>query len=165
MVRKIDTIKRLRFFGDILMLGTFLMLIMVFLSAYLNDDFSTRVNINNYGEAHIEMVLLVFFLLPLFLITAALSFLDWRQTWKAKERILEQRYLLTDAPNLSNALLEARLVCPGCGVRFSVDNPYYNAVVECPACGLFGRYTPGPEERESLKDNGPTVRVIKDIRR
>ncbi len=90
MAGKIDTMKRLRVFGDFLMLGSFLMLLWLFVSAYLSNSFSTTVHINNYGEAHVEMILMLFFLLPLFLLTTALSFLDWRQTWKAKGRIAQE---------------------------------------------------------------------------
>ncbi len=163
MVRKIDTIKRLRFFGDILMLGTFLMLTWVFISAYLNKNYSTKVNINNYGEAHIEMVVLVFFLLPLFLITAALSFIDWRQTWKAKETIRNPRYLLA-APTLSNAIAETSLTCPQCSARFIVENLNVNGTVQCPACGVMGQVAPSRKDYKFKEDSGPNVRIIKNIR-
>ena len=164
MVRKIDTIKRIRLFGDILMLGAFLMLLWLFISAYLSNNFSTTVNINDYGEAHVEMIILVFFLFPLFLFTTALSFLDWRQTWKAKKMILSQKYLLMNALVPNQDLLEDILVCPRCYDRFEAIGNYSNGSVTCPTCGLRGSYKPLDVDLPR-KNNKPTVRIIKDIRR
>ncbi|MEE9150773.1 MAG: hypothetical protein V3U20_02950 [Thermoplasmata archaeon] len=218
MVGKIDTIKRLRLFGDFLMLGSFLLLLWLFLSAYLSSEFNTTVHVNNYGEAHIEMIVLVFFLLPLFLFTTALSFIDWRQTWKARQKILSQKYLLTDAPSpyqecaeplvnrpvasngpvvlhtkstgmrrhpgetvpdgtvsaslnhQSDRLVECRfpeegLICPRCNAMFEVNRKFAKGAITCPTCGLRGTYV--PEDLDSLngKNDKPTVRIIKDIRR
>ena len=81
---KIDKLKRLRVVGDFLMLGTFFMLVGVFLSAYLSNDYRSTINVNYYGEAQIEMIVLLFILMPLSLATVILSFLDWKHTCKAK---------------------------------------------------------------------------------
>lgn len=163
MVRKIDTIKRIRLFGDILMLGAFLMLLWLFITAYLSNNFSTTVHINDYGEAHVEMIILVFFLLPLFLFTTALSFLDWRQTWKAKKMILSQKYLSMNAQISPQDFPEDILICPRCYERFEARSNYFNGSVICPSCGLRGSYE--PNEVDLLgKNNKPTVRIIKDIR-
>ncbi len=164
MVRKIDTLKRLRLFGDFLMLGIFLMLLWVFLTAYLDNEYATTVHINTYGEAHIEMIILIFILLPLFLITTALSFIDWRQTWKAKERILSQRYLLMDASMQRPSMSEVEVICPRCEDMFFVSVPYSGGSITCPTCGLMGWYSPSEAEDPGMGEK-PNVRVIKNIRR
>lgn len=165
MVRKIDTIKRLRLFGDFLMLGSFLLLLWLFLSAYLSSEFNTTVHINNYGEAHIEMIVLVFFLLPLFLFTTALSFIDWRQTWKARQKILSQKYLLMDAPSPYQEFPEEGLICPRCNAMFEVNRTFAKGTITCPTCGLRGTYMPDDLDSLNGKNDKPTVRIIKDIRR
>ena len=165
MVRKIATVKRLRLVGDFLMLGAFLMLLWLFITAYLSNNFSTTVHINNYGEAHVEMIILVFFLLPLFLFTTALSFLDWRQTWKAKKMILSQKYLSMNAPISHQDFPEDILVCPRCNDRFEARSNYSNGSVTCPTCGLIGSYVPNRADHEPERNNELTVRIIKDIRR
>lgn len=162
MTGKIDRLKRLRLLGDFLMMGTFLLLLWIFISAYMSGSFRTNVNINNYGEAHVEMIVLVFFLLPLFGITVALSFLDWRQTWKAKKKILEQKLVLAAPSRSYPQTLEGTLRCPGCGMNFYASNLYNGAITTCPSCGMVGRYIPSQKDFESA-DEGPTVRVIKDI--
>ncbi len=158
---KIDKMKRLRVIGDFLMLGAFFMLISLFLSAYLSNDFRTTIHINNYGEAHIEMIILVFFLLPLSLITVTLSFLDWKQTWKAKGKIMSDRYLLVEppvmeAPVYENAPISEILICPRCKTRFEAMANYMDNRIMCPACGLTGTYSP--------RTSDPRVKIIKDIR-
>ena len=60
MPKTICTVKMIRFFGDSLMLGIFLLMVWLFVSAYLNKNFTCTVNINKYGEAQVEMILLVF---------------------------------------------------------------------------------------------------------
>jgi uncharacterized paraquat-inducible protein A len=163
MVRKIDTVKRLRLFGDFLMLGIFLMLLWVFLSAYFTNDYTTTVHVNSYGEAHLEMIILVFILLPLFLITTALSFIDWRQTWKAKEKILSQRYLMRDASMYRHNMSEGEVICPRCGDMFLVRVPHSGGSITCPTCGLMGWYSPSEVEDSGVKDK-PEVKIIKNIR-
>lgn len=155
MVKKIDTLKRLRLLGDFLMLGTFLMLLWLFVSAYLSNDFSARININHYGEAHVEMILLLFFLLPISIITVALSFMDWRQTWKARQKIITQKYLTMDAPSSYPPPPEKTLVCPRCQARFEASLAYSNGMITCPGCGLTGTYDQSKVQ--------PTVRIIKGI--
>jgi uncharacterized paraquat-inducible protein A len=164
MVRKIDTIKRLRLVGDFLMLGAFLMLLWLFITAYLSNNFSTTVHINDYGEAHVEMIILVFFLLPLFLFTTALSFLDWRQTWKAKKMVSSQKYLFVSAPVPHQDIPEDKLICPRCYDRFEARSNYFNGRITCPTCGLRGTYEPNDFVPREM-NNKPTVRIIKDIRR
>ncbi|UCG69893.1 MAG: hypothetical protein JSV09_02400 [Thermoplasmata archaeon] len=163
MVRKIDTLKRLRLFGDFLMLGTFLLLLWLFISAYLSG-FSTTVHINNYGEAHVEMIILVFFLLPLFLVTTALSFLDWRQTWKAKGKILNDIPIRTYEPNPYENFVEESLICPECGSQFIVKGPNAEGMISCPMCGVRGWYSPIYAEKSHDEDRGPEVKIIKNIR-
>ena len=164
MVKKIDTIKRLRLFGDFLMLGTFLLLLWLFLSAYLSNDFSTKVHINNYGEAHVEMIILVFFLLPLFLFTTALSFLDWRQTWKARSKIMAQKYLLQEAPRYYQRPPDDDLICPRCNEIFYARHNFVNGNIICPSCGLRGTYEPSNMDLTAM-DAKPNVKIIKNIRR
>jgi hypothetical protein len=164
MVKKIDTIKRLRLFGDFLMLGSFLLLLWLFVTAYLNRDFSTTVQINRYGEAHVEMIILVFFLLPLFILTTSLSFLDWRQTWKAKQMVAANRNFIDHSPQSYNVRLE-ELICPRCGNHFLVKISDFGGVVTCPSCGLEGDHVPdrAPSPQQG-NGNGPEVRIIKNIR-
>ncbi len=161
MQGKIDKMKRLRVIGDFLMLGAFFMLISLFLSAYLSNNFRTTVHINNYGEAHIEMIILVFFLLPISLITVTLSFMDWKQTWKAKEKIMSDRYLLMETPIMEAPIhdhvpVSETLVCPRCKARFGARMNYTDGRIMCPACGLSGVY--------SARTKDPRVKIIKDIR-
>ncbi|UCE39186.1 MAG: hypothetical protein JSW00_08205 [Thermoplasmata archaeon] len=157
MAGKIDKMKRLRLVGDFLMLGSFLMLIWLFLSAYLSNDYRTTVNINNYGEAHVEMIVLVFFLLPLFMLTVALSFMDWRQTWKAKGKIMSHKYLLIDTPTTYQFLQEKVAVCPRCQFIFDSNLTCSNGLITCPNCGLTGTH--------SQDEARPSVRIIRNIRR
>jgi predicted RNA-binding Zn-ribbon protein involved in translation (DUF1610 family) len=163
MVKKIDTIKRLRLFGDFLMLGSFLLLLWLFISAYLNNNFSTTVHVNQYGEAHVEMIVLVFFLLPLFILTTSLSFLDWRQTWKAKSMVASQKYILSEIP-LNYPETFEEIVCPRCKNHFITRTSTYGGIVSCPSCGLEGKYIPDNGETEDPGGNKPEVRIIKDIR-
>jgi DNA-directed RNA polymerase subunit RPC12/RpoP len=161
MQGKIDKMKRIRVIGDFLMLGAFFMLISLFLSAYLSNNFRTTVHINNYGEAHIEMIILVFFLLPLSLITVTLSFMDWKQTWKAKGKIMSDRYLLMETPIMEAPIhdhvpISGTLVCPRCKARFEARMNYTDGRIMCPACGLSGVYSAGTSD--------PKVKIIKDIR-
>jgi len=164
MAGKIDTMKRLRVFGDFLMLGSFLMLLWLFVSAYFSNNFSTTVHINNYGEAHVEMIIMVFFLLPLFLITTALSFLDWRQTWKAKGRIAQEVNVRIEEPGPYRTFVEENLVCPRCHVEFTVKGPNAQGMITCPSCGVQGHYTPTYAQPATWEDNGPRVRILKDIK-
>lgn len=164
MVKKIDTIKRLRLFGDFLMLGTFLLLLWLFISAYLSG-FTTTVHINNYGEAHVEMIILVFFLLPLFMVTTALSFIDWRQTWKAKAKILNDVHIQTYEPNPYDDFVEESLICPECRTQFIVKGPDSEGMITCPRCGVRGWYDPAYAEKPRKIDRGPEVKIIKNIKR
>ena len=164
MVKKIDTIKRLRLFGDFLMLGSFLLLLWLFISAYLNNNFSTTVQINQYGEAHVEMILLVFFLLPLFILTTSLSFLDWRQTWKARSMVASQQYILSEPPGTYNNTQE-EIICPRCRNHFLVRVSNYGGIVTCPSCGLEGKHVPEDADPQGKNGGRPEVRIIKDIHR
>ncbi len=164
MAGKIDTMKRLRVFGDFLMLGSFLMLLWLFVSAYLSNSFSTTVHINNYGEAHVEMIILAFFLLPLFLLTTALSFLDWRQTWKAKGRIAQEVNVRVEDPGQYSTFVEENLVCPKCLSEFTIKGPQSGGHIMCPRCGEVGWYQPQNTHQTSWDDHTPKVRILKDIR-
>jgi hypothetical protein len=164
MAGKIDTMKRLRVFGDFLMLGSFLMLLWLFISAYMSNGFSTTVHINNYGEAHVEMIIMVFFLLPLFILTTALSFLDWKQTWKAKGRIAQEIHVKVDEPGQYSEFVEESLVCPRCLSEFTIKGPRSGGHIMCPHCGEVGWYQPQNAHRVSYDDHSPRVRILKDIK-
>lgn len=163
MAGKIDTMKRLRLFGDFLMLGSFLMLLWLFATAYLSN-FTTTVYINNYGEAHVEMIIMVFFLLPLFLITTALSFLDWKQTWRARGRIAQETHITVEEPGAYRVFVEENLVCSHCRNEFTVKGPDSGGMITCPRCGAQGWYTPRDTRQVSWDDRGPKVKIIKNIR-
>jgi hypothetical protein len=146
------------------MLGSFLLLLWVFLTAYLNDGFSTTVNVNKYGEAHVEMIILIIFLLPLFILTTALSFLDWRQTWKSKSMVSSQKIILSDGPPFYQEFME-EITCPRCRYNFMVKMSNFGVYVQCPSCGLEGKYMPDVHETQTGgMGKKPEVRVIKDIR-
>jgi uncharacterized paraquat-inducible protein A len=164
MAGKIDTMKRLRVFGDFLMLGSFLMLLWLFISAYMSNSFSTTVHINNYGEAHVEMIIMVFFLLPLFLLTTALSFLDWRQTWKAKGRIAQEVNVRVEDPGVYTQFVEESLVCPSCLSEFTIKGPQSGGHIMCPRCGEVGWYEPQNMRQASWDDHTPKVKILKDIK-
>jgi uncharacterized paraquat-inducible protein A len=160
---KIDSMKRIRVFGDFLMLGTFLLLVWLFFSAYLSDNQSATVKINNYGEADIEMIILVFFLLPLSLLTVTLSLLDWKQTWKARGKILSQHYLLLNAPD-SHQSQTCFFTCPRCSIRFGAYGINEGAVITCPSCKLKGPYKPNNIDLDHNMHMKPNVKIIKKIR-
>lgn len=46
------------FIGYLLSLSGLFTMALTFLTAYANPSYSTTVNINNYGEAHIEFILI-----------------------------------------------------------------------------------------------------------
>jgi hypothetical protein len=136
----------------------------LFITAYLNNEFSTTVQINKYGEAHVEMIILVFFLLPLFLLTTSLSFLDWRQTWKAKNMVASNINIMDGVPRSYNIRLE-ELICPKCRNHFLVRISDFGGVVTCPSCGLEGDHIPEkPQSKSNDIENKPEVRIIKNIR-
>ncbi len=164
MAGKIDTMKRLRVFGDFLMLGSFLMLLWFFISAYFSNNFSTTVHINNYGEAHVEMIIMIFFLLPLFLLTTALSFLDWRQTWKAKGKIAQEVNMEIEEPGPYTVFVEEDLVCPKCLSEFTIKGPKSGGMISCPMCGMQGHYSPVNTRQASWDNHGPKVKILKDIK-
>ena len=164
MAGKIDTMKRLRVFGDFLMLGSFLMLLWLFVTAYLSNSFSTTVHINNYGEAHVEMIIMVFFLLPLFLLTTALSFLDWKQTWKAKGRIAQEINVRVEEPGPYSGFVEEDLVCPRCLAEFTIKGPGSGGMITCPNCGMQGHYSPMNTRQASWDHHSPKVRILKNIK-
>ena len=124
------------------MFGTFLTLICVFLAAYLSSDYMAVISINEYGEAHMEMALLVFFLMPLFLVTVMLSFLDWRREIKHGEGVSSNGILLRDLQGPDLGLPMEFVKCPKCRVRFLVSSPHLRRVISCPECGLTGGYEP-----------------------
>ncbi len=163
MQGKIDKLKRVRVVGDFFMLGTFFMLVGVFLSAYLSSDYRSTINVNFYGEAHVEMIVLLFILMPISLATVILSFLDWKGTWKAKGMILSHDQLHLDAFHFyqfqSNIFL-----CPTCQIIFGTGEPDYEEIITCPSCGLRSSINASPLNSEDGMDQMPRVRVIKDIR-
>jgi len=131
----------------------------------MSNDFKTSIHVNNYDEAHIEMIVLVFFLLPLFLFTTALSFLDWKQTWKARDKIRSQSYLIMNAPLHYQDFPEDKLICPRCKDIFEVNRIYSDGLITCPRCGLTGSYHPAEVDFTPQKNNTPNVKIIKNIRR
>jgi hypothetical protein len=52
------------------MLGLTILMFVIFTSAYISPAKAVRINVNNYGEAHLEFILLAL-LLPLQLFTTA----------------------------------------------------------------------------------------------
>jgi hypothetical protein len=141
----ICTVKMIRFFGDSLMLGIFLLMVWLFVSAYTNENFMCTVNINKYGEAQVEMILLVFILFPLFLITAAFSFLDWHRTISSRGKMDFADYLpfYYTEPYYPGE----RVICPFCNGVFFISDLNCSEVC-CPICQTVGRYQSNDEYRE-----------------
>jgi hypothetical protein len=162
MQGKIDKLKRLRVAGDFLMLGTFFMLVGVFLSAYLSNDYRSTINVNHYGEAHIEMIVLLFILMPLSLATVILSFLDWKQTWKAKGMIMSQNHIILDESRFYQ-IQSGVILCPRCKIIFGIGEPNYKGLITCISCGLKGAILSNTDDSED-DEQTPNVRVIKDIK-
>jgi hypothetical protein len=103
----------------------------------MNENFTCTVNINKYGEAQVEMILLVVILLPLFLITSAFSFLDWHRTISSrKEADFTDDFLsYYTEPYYPGE----RVICPLCyGVFFIKDSDTDR--ICCPICGTVGKY-------------------------
>lgn len=139
MQKTICIIKMIRFFGDALMLGIFLLMVWLFVSAYLNENFTCIVNINRYGEAHVEMILLVFILFPLFLITSTFSYLDLHRTISTRR---EPEFKEGLSYHLNEEYFPGEHVkCPSCFGVFYARIPYYSRIY-CPVCGAVGRYDP-----------------------
>jgi hypothetical protein len=137
MSKTICTVKMIRFFGDSLMLGIFLLMVWLFISAYTNENFICTVYINKFGEAHVEMILLVFILFPLFFITAAFSFLDWHRTINSRREIDFTDDILSyyTEPYYPGE----RVICPSCYGIFFINSSNCSKVC-CPICGTIGRY-------------------------
>ena len=74
---KMKILKHIKFFGIILMFGTTLTFLKVFLTAYLDPAKQVLVTINQYGEANFEMFVLFPCVLVLGTIAAVLAFMDW----------------------------------------------------------------------------------------
>jgi len=179
----IQTVKRIRLLGDASMFGIFLVLLYVFINAYRSGDYSTTISINSYGEAHVELVLLIFILFPIFIITLTASFLDWRSTWRARGMVHYNDYYLDNSDPTDPAartvhtslsiqddedpLITQPLRCPGCGRGFSVKATEGPRNMRCPFCGVSGRVNisrdgaraPGSGNRE------PSIKVLRDIKR
>jgi hypothetical protein len=137
MSKTICTVKMIRFFGDSLMLGIFLLMVWLFVSAYFNENFTCTVNINKFGEAQVELILLIFILFPLFLITAVFSFLDWHRTINSRVEIdftddFLSYYTEPYYPGED-------VICPACYGVFFVRDPNCSRVC-CPICGTVGKY-------------------------
>jgi hypothetical protein len=163
MQGKIDKLKRLRVVGDFLMLGTFFMLVGVFLSAYLSNDYRSTINVNYYGEAQIEMIVLLFILMPLSLATVILSFYDWKRTWKAKGMIMSQKQILLDESRFYQIQSDV-IVCPRCKMIFGIREPNYKGVITCISCGLKGTILSSTQDSVDDNEQIPNVRIIKNIR-
>ncbi|UCE39181.1 MAG: hypothetical protein JSW00_08180 [Thermoplasmata archaeon] len=146
MPKTVCTIKMIRLFGDSLMLGIFLLMVWLFVCAYSNNHYSAIININKYGEAQIEMILLLFILLPLFLFTTAFSFFDWKKTVKPSMYIIEQNDQILDYTR--SYYLGEDIICPRCNCIFFVSESYFTDVI-CPFCGLSGAYYPSEEYQNS----------------
>ncbi len=141
MPRTVTFFKMIRLFGDSLMLGTFILFLWLFVSAYLSRDFTATIHINKYGEAQVEMILLIFIMLPLFLITAILSFRDWEYTiyrGSLKPVQIKRRTLGYDSIHIKYG---EHVVCPDCFGRFYVSQRSFTNVT-CPYCQAMGIYEP-----------------------
>jgi hypothetical protein len=160
---KIDKLKRLRVVGDFLMLGTFFMLVGVFLSAYLSNDYRSTINVNYIGEAHIEMIVLLFILMPISLATVILSFIDWKQTWKARGMIMSQKQILLDESRFYQ-IQSGVILCPRCKMIFGIGEPNYKGLITCISCGLKGTIPSNTQDSVDDDKQGPNVRIIKDIK-
>jgi hypothetical protein len=144
------------------MLGIFILFILIFLSAYFNPEFKTMIHINNYGEAHIELIVLIFLLLPLFLFTTALSFIDWKQTWKFKEKMYFQGFEEPPMKTPHRYARREKIECPRCSHRFeAVPSP--EGIISCPRCGLVGKYEM-PEHPDMPPVKRPEVNVIRYLK-
>jgi hypothetical protein len=141
MTRKVYAVKLIRFFGDSLMLGIFFLVVWLFVTAYFNQDFATTIYINKFGEAHVEMILLVFILFPLFLLTAVFSFVDWKHTVNPIHEIPREQQRPYKEHYYHYPVGED-VVCPLCDDVFYVTSDYYYSRITCPYCGLTGTYLP-----------------------
>ncbi|UCH88246.1 MAG: hypothetical protein JSV49_08245 [Thermoplasmata archaeon] len=191
MARKISTIKRIRVLGDFMMFGIFVCLLIIFLTAYFNglnsDNYTTEVDINSKNEAHVEFIILIIILLPIFFLTTLWSFLDWKSTWKAREQIRFQDYYYeVEAPprrDVETILMkcsackevfgvtavedEMNIECPNCNKKGSIKVPpsYRRRSRDTPSWGREDEIDfPGHHEDDYSRGKSPKVRIIKDIR-
>ncbi len=139
MTKTVSFTKLIRLFGDSLMMGTFVLFLWLFVSAYLSKDFTATIHINKYGEAQVEMILLIFILFPLFMVTSIFSFKDW-------ERSVQGPYIrpIPKQQKPSNPYYRKQgeyIVCPECLGRFFVSTHNYSNV-SCPYCKTKGIYEP-----------------------
>lgn len=172
MQGKITTIKRIRLFGDALMFGMFICLFYILLTAYYNGvhkgEFSTIVNINSQGEAHVELILLSLIMLPVFILTLVLSFLDWKNTWNAKERITRE-YNYFEDEELEPDHKSINIQCPRCKELFVIETDKPMSRTQCPYCGTIGNINLDKLRRESSPQpqsrfETPKIRIIKNIK-
>jgi phage FluMu protein Com len=191
MPSKITTIKRIRVLGDFMMFGIFVCLLIIFLHAYingmLNGNYTTIVDINSQNEAHVEFILLLVILMPVFIMTTIWSFLDWKATWKARDNVRLSQYYF-EPESITPRNVETILMrCSACHEMFGVTAVEDNMKIECPHCRKVGRIKlPSKKSGKSAVDTkmhgrikyddagrrhsdddtgkGPKVRIIKDIR-
>jgi DNA-directed RNA polymerase subunit RPC12/RpoP len=193
MPSKITTIKRIRVLGDFMMFGIFICLMIIFLNAYLNglsnDNFTTLVDINSKNEAHVEFIILIVVLLPIFFMTTLWSFLDWKATWRARDAIRFQQYFMETESPRRKEIDTILMKCSACQGVFGVTAADNEMNIECPHCGKVG-YMKLPSTHKTKKrpgrggadsddigddrtytlddddDSGssPRVRIIKDIK-
>ena len=185
MPSKITTIKRVRVMGDFMMFGIFICLLIIFLHAYINGwqngNYQTIVDINSRNEAHVELIILLFILGPLFRLTTLWSFLDWKSTWRARDHIRFEQYYFESEPQKPKKKPEETILmrCSGCGEMFGVTNVSEEMRIECPHCKKSGvvkipagrgkppRTIPVSEgivdDQDDDQADSPRVRIIKNI--
>lgn len=70
---------KLIFIGTSFMLAFTLVLILTFIYAYINSEKTVKITINEYGEANIEMFIVIPFVLVMSLITFYLSYKNFME--------------------------------------------------------------------------------------
>ena len=164
MASKLQWIKRLRFAGDGALFAILLLFIYIFLRAYFSD-YTAEIDINRYGEARVELIVLLGVILPLAALTLVYSYLDLVTTWKARQWVVSTDYSLLEGWRRELKGGPVELKCTGCGRTFSFDPlsaPSRYVKLTCPSCGKSGVV-----DVLSLKagqgESDIKVRVIKDI--
>ncbi|HDD60020.1 MAG: zinc ribbon domain-containing protein [Thermoplasmata archaeon] len=164
MASKLQWIKRLRFAGDGALFAILLLFIYIFLRAYFSD-YTAEIDINQYGEARVELIILLGVILPLAALTLAYSYLDLVTTWKARQWVVSTDYSLLEGWRRKLKGGPVELKCTSCGRTFPFDPlsaPSRYVKLVCPSCGKSGVVDvlslKGREGESDIK-----VRVIKDI--
>ncbi|MCD6383803.1 MAG: hypothetical protein J7L88_05020, partial [Thermoplasmata archaeon] len=137
---KIQRIKRLRFAGDSVLFALLVLFLYIFIKAYLNG-FKIEININRYGEAKVELIVLLGVILPLATLALVYSYLDLVSTWKARQWIASTDYQMLDRWRREVGTEPIQLKCVNCGRSFTFDPltaPGRYVRLTCPNCGESG---------------------------